>query len=340
MRKLLNTLFVTLPDAYLSRDGANIVVSVMQEERFRIPSLNVEAIIAFGYKGVSPGLMALCAENGIALSFLTQNGRYIGRFQGQTKGNVLLRKNQYGRADDETTAIPLARLFIAAKIQNSRSVLQRFLRDYGECPAVEQAAEKLNALKKESLHCNDREGLMGVEGAASAEYFGCFPHLILCKDEVFAFRGRNRRPPRDAINAMLSFAYTLLTNETTAALEAVGLDPCVGFLHALRPGRTSLALDLIEEFRACLCDRFVLSLVNRNQLSAKSFLRQGEESVILTDEGRKTFLTAWQLRKKECVMHPFLNEKIEIGLLPHAQAMLLARFLRNDIDAYPPYLVR
>lgn len=250
MRKLLNVLYVTTPESYLSKDGMNVVVSVDQEERFRIPIVNIEGIVTFGYKGASPGLMKLCADNGVSLSFLSPNGRFIGRFQGPVHGNVLLRKAQYQIADDKERASHYAQLFVAGKIQNYRTILQRFVRDNGDNREVETAIKSLEVSKRWALNAKEVGSLIGVEGDAANTYFGVFPNLLLQKKDEFPFHGRNKRPPKDAVNALLSFVYTLLTNETTAALETVGLDPYVGFMHALRPGRTSLALDVMEEMRA------------------------------------------------------------------------------------------
>ena len=340
MRKLLNTLYITTPEAYLSKDGQNVVVSVKQKEVFRIPAINIEGIVTFGYMGASPGLMKLCSDSGISLTFLSPNGRFISRVQGATRGNVLLRKAQYALSDDEEWSLHVAQLMIAAKIQNYRNVLRRYIRDYGECLEVEEAVKMLDANKRDVLDAEDKTKLMGFEGIASNAYFEVLPNLILNQKESFPFNGRNRRPPKDAVNAMLSLAYTLIANDCTAALETVGLDPYVGFLHALRPGRTSLALDMMEEFRAYLGDRFVLSLINKRQITPKDFLYQGDNGVVMTDNGRKTFITAWQNRKRETLIHPYLNEKVEIGLLPYVQAMMLARYVRKDIDNYPVFLIK
>lgn len=340
MRKLLNTLYVTTPESYLSKDGMNVVISVNQQEVFRIPIINIEAIVTFGYMGASPGLMKLCTDSGVSLTFLSPNGRFVSRVQGQTKGNVLLRKAQYRLADDQTWSLHLAQLMVAGKIQNYRNVLRRYLRDYGENPEVLTAANTLDIQKRDALRAKDRAELMGIEGLAANHYFAAFPNLILQQKADFPFNGRNRRPPKDAVNAMLSLAYTLVANDTAAALETVGLDPYVGFFHTLRPGRTSLALDVMEELRAYLGDRFVLSLINRRQVAADDFMYQGEKGVVMTDKGRRIFLTAWQNRKRELIVHPYLNEKMPVGLLPYVQAMLLARYVRNDIDDYPVYLFK
>lgn len=340
MRKLLNTLYITTPESYLSKDGENVVVSVKQQEVFRISVLNIEAIVTFGYMGASPGLMKLCADHGIGLTFLSPHGRFISRIQGQVRGNVLLRKAQYALSDDENVATEIARICIAGKIQNYRAILRRYERDYGDTEEIAETLGQMERCKRLTLTATNRDQVRGLEGEAASAYFAVFPQLIINQKEDFPFNGRNRRPPKDAVNAMLSLAYTLLTNDITTALETVGLDPYVGFLHTLRPGRASLALDMVEELRAYLGDRFVLSLINRKQISASDFLYQGEKGVVLTDSGRKTFLTAWQTRKKETITHPFLQEKIPIGLIPHAQAMLLARCIRGDLDTYPVFLVK
>ena len=332
MKKLLNTLYVTTPESYLSKDGLNIVISVRQQEVFRIPIVNIEQIITFGYMGASPGLMKLCADNGVSLTFLSPNGRFIGRFQGPVTGNVLLRTRQYRLTADPDYSLSLARIFIAAKINNYRQILLRHLRDYGSEATVEEAERKLNHCKGLALKSTSSEELRGHEGDAASVYFSVFPRLLRTTDPVFRFNGRNRRPPRDAVNCMLSFVYTLITNDCTAALDSVGLDPYVGLFHTLRPGRPSLALDIMEEMRAYLGDRLVLSLINRRQINGRDFISQGEDSVTATDEGRKTILQAWQQRKKEIIMHPFLKEKIPIGLLPYVQSQLLARTIRDSID--------
>lgn len=340
MRKMLNTLYITTPEAYLSKDGQNIVISVKQEEVFRIPSINVEGIVTFGYMGASPGLMKLCSDSGISLTFLSPNGRFISRVQGTIKGNVLLRKKQYNLSDDEDWSLHVSQVMIAGKIQNYRNILRRFIRDNGDNEKIECAVKILEQSKQNVLKVKDKTTLIGYEGIASNAYFDVLPILILNQKQDFPFHGRNRRPPKDAVNAMLSFAYTLIANDIAAALETVGLDPYVGFLHTLRPGRTSLALDMMEELRAYLGDRFVLSLINRKQITSKEFLYQGENGVVMPDKGKKAFITAWQNRKRETIIHPYLNEKIEIGLIPYAQAMLMARYIRQDIDDYPVFLIK
>lgn len=340
MRILLNTLYVTTPEAYLSKDGLNVVVSVKQDEIFRIPIHNIEQIVTFGYIGASPGVMRLCADSGVSLTFLSPHGHFISRSQGSIKGNVLLRKAQYMNSDDSVFTLHLSKLFIGGKIQNYRNILRRFIRDNGSDSAIESAAEDLLKCKKKVFNYDSIDSVRGIEGEAANYYFGVFSHLLLNQKDDFVFNGRNRRPPKDAINAMLSFVYTLICNDVTAALETVGLDPYVGFMHTLRPGRPSLSLDLMEEMRAYLGDRLVLSLINRKQISIKDFVKQGDEGIVMTDSGRKTIITAWQNRKKDQFTHPYLNEKVSIGLLPYIQATLLARFIRKDIDDYPVFLIQ
>ena len=340
MRKLLNTLYVTTPESYISKDGLNVVISIKQTEVFRIPIINIESIVTFGYMGASPGLMKLCSDNNVSLTFLSPNGRFISRLQGQTRGNVLLRQTQYQFANDKLFSLNLSKIFIAGKIQNYKSILQRFLRDYGTNDSILNAVRLLTISKNNAIEASDADTLRGIEGDAANTYYSVFSLLILNQKEDFTFTGRNRRPPKDAVNALLSFAYTLIANDCAAALETIGLDPYMGYLHTLRPGRTSLALDIMEEMRAYLGDRFVLSLINRKQLNINDFISQGDLGVIMTDSAKKTFIAAWQNRKKEIITHPFLNEKMPIGLLPYIQSMLLARYIRGDIDNYPVFLIK
>jgi CRISPR-associated protein Cas1 len=318
----------------------NVVVSVNKEELFRIPVINIEGIVTFGYMGASPGLMKLCVDNGVSLIFMSPQGNFIGRIQGGVKGNVLLRKKQYNISEDEGQSLHISRLFIAGKIFNCRNVLRRFLRDNGTQIDVEQAAKKLDLYKQEVLNADNMELLRGIEGRAANVYFGVFNHLIINQKNDFVFEGRSRRPPKDEVNAMLSFIYTLLSNEVASALESVGLDPYVGFMHTLRPGRMSLALDMMEEFRTYLGDRLVLSMINRRQVDKRDFIRQGDDSLLMTDSCKKNLITTWQKRKKEMIEHPYFKEKIPLGLLPYAQAMLLSRYMRGDIDDYPVFLMK
>ncbi len=341
MRKLLNTLYVTTPGSYLSKDGENIVIKVENHERFRIPVHNVEGIICFGFLGASPSLMAMCAERNIALSFLSENGYFLGRISGPVSGNVLLRRKQYRLADDPVFISKLSRIFVAGKILNCRTVLQRAMRDHENevnSKEMETAINILAVKHKQALKCSDNRVLRGIEGEAAYTYFSVFDHLIIAQKEDFYFEGRNRRPPLDNVNALLSFVYTLLTHEVRSALESVGIDPCVGFLHTDRPGRQSLALDMMEEFRPYLADRLVLTLINRRQIDATGFTSREAGGIIMNDGTRKELLTAWQKRKQEEIMHPFLQVMVPVGLLPYCQALLLARYLRGDLDNYPVFL--
>ena len=341
MRKLLNTLYVTTPGSYLSKDGENIVIKVENHERFRIPVHNIEGIICFGFLGASPSFMAMCAERNIGLSFLTENGYFLGRVSGPVSGNVLLRRKQYRLADDPLFSSEISRIFVAGKILNCRTVLQRALRDHPNetsSALLETAINTLSVKQKQALKCTDNSVLRGIEGEAAYTYFGVFDHLIIAQKGAFYFRGRNRRPPMDNVNALLSFVYTILAHEVRSALESVGIDPCVGFLHTDRPGRQSLALDMMEEFRPYLADRLVLTLINRKQIDGKGFISREAAGIIMNDETRKELLTAWQKRKQEEIMHPFLQVMVPVGLLPYCQALLLARYLRGDLDSYPVFL--
>lgn len=340
MRKLLNTLYVTSTDNYLSRDGENVVILAEQAEKFRIPIHNLEAIITFGYTGASPGLMHLCAERGVALTFLNEHGGFRARIQGKTSGNVLLRRKQY-KFSDGPEALQIAKRMIQAKVINSRTVINRAIRDYGEqdkSSQLQPIAVELKRLSRMVIHVDNLDTLRGVEGEGAKHYFSGMNELILTEKKAFMMTTRNRRPPKDRINALLSFLYTMLRLDVQAALETVGLDPAVGFLHRDRPGRASLALDLMEELRPYLADRLALTLINRKQISPKSFIIKENGAVLLSDEGRNIVLSSWQQRKKEEIRHPFLDETIEVGLIPYAQALLLARFIRGDIEDYPPYL--
>ena len=340
MRKLLNVLYITRPNGYLKKDGLNLVVEADNEEIFRIPIHNIEGVVTFGYMGASPGAMKLCVDNKVSLAFHSPTGRFIARAQGPTHGNVLLRKRQYSLADDKDFAVELSRIMIAAKIQNYRNILRRAIRDNGPNNDLENAAKRLERHKDEVLKAENPQSILGVEGIAANEYFGVLPHMIIQQQKDFPFTGRTKHPPVGRVNVLLSYVYTLLSNEMTSALDAVGLDPYVGFLHTIRPGRASLALDMMEELRAYLGDRLVLSLINRRQITPRDFIQQSEDSIILTDDGRKTIITSWQERKKTEITHPYLNEKIPIGLLPHAQAMLMAKYLRGDLDNYPVFIIK
>lgn len=340
MRKLLNTLYVTSPDSYLSLDGENIVILDKDKEMGRIPLHNLEAVVSFGYRGVSPALMGGCAEKNISLCFLTPQGKFLARVTGSVKGNVVLRKKQYTISLDHELSTKIARNCILGKVYNSRWVLERFTRDHGLQIDVERVKSASVFLKQALVNiekCVDMAQLRGYEGEAASIYFGVFDQLILQQKKEFCFTGRNRRPPLDNVNAMLSFVYTLLTNTIASALETVGLDPYVGFMHTDRPGRVSLALDLVEELRPVLADRFVLALINKKMVTGRDFSKREDGAVIMSENGKKVLLTEWQNRKKETITHPYLGEKVEWGMVPFVQAMLLARYLRGDIDEYPPF---
>ncbi|MBZ9607296.1 type I-C CRISPR-associated endonuclease Cas1c [Clostridium estertheticum] len=341
MRKLLNTLYVTSPNTYLSLDGENIVILKENIEISRIPLHNLEGIVAFGYTGASPALMGACAKRNIALSFMKQSGRFLARVVGEVRGNVTLRKAQYRISDNTDESNKIAKNFIIGKIYNARWVIERATRDY----AIRLDVDKLKGVSKVLVNSiklvqqsHDLEQLRGYEGEAASQYFSVFDDLILQQKESFYFHCRNKRPPLDNVNAMLSFVYTLLAHDVAAALETVGLDPYVGFLHRDRPGRVSLALDMMEELRSVYADRFVISLINKREVNAKGFTKKENGAVIMDDDTRKTVLKAWQGKKQEKITHPFLQEKLEWGLVPYAQAMLLARFIRGDLDGYPTFM--
>jgi CRISPR-associated protein Cas1 len=341
MKKLLNTLFVTTQGAYLAKEGETIVVKVEKEIRLRLPVHTIGGIVCFGNVGCSPFLMGFCAENGVGISFLTEHGRFLARVQGPVSGNVLLRREQYRRADDPKTSADIARAVLTGKIANSRTVLQRALRDHGDKLAADQvgfAVRRLGNYLEMLNRDQPLDILRGFEGDAAHIYFNVFDHLILVQKEDFSFHERNRRPPLDNVNALLSFIYTLLVHDIRSALETVGLDPAVGFLHRDRPGRPSLALDVMEEFRPFLADRLALSLINLRQVQGKGFEKTDSGAVVMKDDTRKTLLVAYQERKQEEIVHPFLDEKVTIGTLFHIQALLMARYLRGDLDGYPPFI--
>ena len=341
MRKLLNTLFVTSEDAYLALENENVVIYRDEGKAAQYPLQVLESILSFSYKGASPALMGECVNRGIGLSFLTPSGRLLARAAGESRGNVLLRKAQYRVSDSEQASCHMARSLIFGKVYNSRWVLERTLRDHAlrvNEARLREASIHLQAQLQPLLAAESLDTLRGLEGEASACYFGVWDELILNQREDFRFEGRNRRPPMDRVNAALSMTYTLLTHDCAAALESVGLDAYVGFMHRDHPGRVSLALDLMEELRAPLADRLVLTLINTRALQKQHFLTQSGGAVLLTDEGRKLLLNAWQTRKREEITHPFLKEKLAWGLVPYVQALLLARHLRGDLEGYPPFL--
>lgn len=341
MRKLLNTLFITQPKTYLSLDGENVVLLKEDKKIGRIPLHNLEAIVTFGYMGASPALMGNCMKKNISITFLTRAGKLLARVTGKSRGNVILRKNQYRLSDCENKSALIARNFILGKIYNNKWVLERTTRDHAlriDVDKFKRISNHLSNIMDEIRKCEDLESLRGWEGQAAISYNSVFDQMILRQKEDFYFHSRTRRPPLDNVNAMLSFAYTLLANEVASALESVGLDAYVGFLHRDRPGRYSLALDLMEELRGVYADRFVLSLINNRVLNKDYFVKKESGAIIMTEEGRKEFLSSWHNKKQEKITHPFLRERISWGLVPYAQSLLLARYLRGDLDEYPPFL--
>ena len=339
MKHLLNTLYVTTQGSYLSKEGECIRINQDDQLVGRIPIHTLSGLVVFGQVSISPFLLGHCAENGVCVSWLTERGRFLASLHGPVSGNVLLRRRQYRLADDEAAAAGLARALVIGKIYNCRTVLRRAARERPD-PELEAAGDRLTHCLRHLEREVTLDQVRGREGEAALIYFKVFNRLITNKEPEFTFAGRNRRPPLDAVNCLLSFYYTLLTHEVRGALEGVGLDPAVGFLHRDRPGRPSLALDLMEEFRPYLADRLALTLINRGQLKARDFIHSETGAVTLSDRGRKEVITAWQERKREEIEHPFLKEKMPVGLLWQVQAQLLARHLRGDLDAYPPFVVR
>lgn len=342
MRRQLNTLYVTTDGAWLRKDGANIVMEVERQERVRLPAHMLESLVCIGRVAVSPQLLGFCMEQGIRICYLSPQGRFLARVEGAVSGNVLLRREQYRRSDDPAGCASVVRNLLAGKIHNQRAVLARGWRDHEskltDVPAFQHALKRLKRIPSRLLQSNDVDLLRGLEGEAAQAYFGVFDQLIRVESPLLRFGGRNRRPPRDAFNALLSFFYTLLTHDCRSALETVGLDPAVGFLHRDRPGRPSLALDIAEEFRPLLGERLALSLINRRQLNERDFQIFDNGAVQLKDDARKIALVAYQERKREQLQHSFFGEKVDIGLLPFVQSQLLARHLRGDLDGYPPFL--
>lgn len=344
MRRQLNTLYVTTDGAWLKKDGANVVMEVEGVEKARLPVHMLESLVCMGRVMVSPPLMGFCAEQGISVCFLSPNGKFLARVEGPVSGNVLLRREQYRRTDDSQGCADIVRNVLLGKVHNQRIVLARALRDHGDVitktahTELSHAHERLRRIAIRLQQEPALDVLRGLEGEAAQAYFGVFDHLIRAKESTMRFKGRSRRPPLDAVNALLSFLYTLLTHDCRAALETVGLDPAVGFLHRDRPGRPSLALDLLEEFRPCLADRLALSLINRRQVGERDFVYLDNGAVSLKEDSRKTVLVAYQERKREEMRHAFLDEKCALGLFPVVQAQLMARHLRGDLEAYPPFL--
>lgn len=342
MKKLLNTLYVLTPESYLFCRNENICIRIGEHEKLCVPALTIDSIVCFGKMTVSTPLLQYCAEHGISVTFVTETGRFMGRFYGSVNGNVLLRKRQYASLNEDAFCKQLVRSILLAKLRNSKLVLMRAARSAKNEAAGQSLAEgvaQLGQAVEKLLLCDDVDSMRGIEGAAATVYFSRLDNMLWGNPGGFRFETRSRRPPRNEVNAALSFTYMLLTSQIQSAMETVGLDPAAGYLHTLRPGRPSFALDLIEELRAPLCDRFVISLFNKGQLSASDF-EKAEEAVYLNEHGRRTLLSAWQRRKQEEIIHPFLGEKVQIGMIPYAQAMLFARVLRGDLDAYPPFVWR
>ncbi len=341
MKRLLNTLYVISSDRYLSLDGENVVVLEKGETVARFPLHNLEGIVTFGYTGASPALMGKCARKGISLCFMSQTGHFLASVTGEIKGNVVLRKEQYRISDDPTRAVSIARNMIIGKIYNSKWVLERATRDHPmqvDVEKIKSISLNLDTAINQLRYTDTMDSISGIEGKAASQYFSVLDSLILHNKSDFFFKERNRRPPMDNVNAMLSFVYTLLANDCTSALSSVGLDPYVGFLHCDHPGRASLALDLLEELRAVLADRFVLTVINRRMIKVSDFVKKENNAVLLSENGRKVILNAWQNKKKEMIKHPFLEEKVEWGLIPYVQSLLLARFIRGDLDEYPVFM--
>lgn len=341
MRKILNTLYVTTPNAYLSLDGENVVVLKDNEPLGRVPLHNIQGIVAFGYTGASPALMGKCAQSGIELSFMSMHGRFLGRVSGEINGNVVLRREQYRIADNPQKSLDIAKSFILGKLFNTRWVIERMTRDYAmriDVDKLKKASGFIYELMHKIPDCHGADTLRGIEGDAASIYFGVFDDMLLQQKEDFSFQTRTKRPPLDRVNAMLSYMYTILAHEAAWALSAAGLDPYVGFLHRDRPGRLSLGLDLMEEFRSVLVDRFVISLINKKQMKAADFSVKESGAVVMEEQARKNILALWQKRKQETITHPFTGEKIDWGMAVFVQAQLLARYIRGDLDAYPPFM--
>ena len=341
MKKLLNTLYLTQDNYYLTRERDNIVIKQEGKTVARYPYRIIEGIVCFSYLGASPSLVELCTKNGIAVSFHTPQGQFCGRYVGITNGNVLLRRQQY-RIADKDVSLEYAKRFILAKISNSRKYLIRFKRDHREkikLELFENINKELQSCIEMVQKTEDKDSLRGIEGQAANQYFKVINELVLSNKADFYFKGRSKRPPLDRVNALMSFGYSLLTHECQSALESVGLDSYVGFFHTDRPGRASLALDLVEEFRCYIVDRFVFSLINKGQITGKHFEIKENGSVLLTEKGRAVFIELWQKRKHDVVEHPFTKEKVKLMLLPYVQAQLLAKALREDLESYPPFMI-
>lgn len=342
MHQLENTLYVMTPNAYAHLENATVRIDVEREKKLQVPLHHLAGLVTFGNVMVSPGLMHKLADEGKSLVLLDMNGRFKARLEGGVSGNILLRKAQYKAADDPAIALEVARTIIAGKIKNSRTVLLRGAReteDKHDIAALDAVALSLAQTLSNLKHATDVDTVRGLEGEAAKNYFGVLPLIIKPPyREAFALNGRTRRPPLDRTNCLLSFLYAMLMNDCRSALEAVGLDPQLGFLHAVRPGRAALALDLQEEFRSVVMDRLALTLINRGQVNAHDFETREGGAVSLTEKGRKAVVVAWQERKQELVTHPLTGSQMPIGLLPFLQARFLARTIRGEMESYLPYL--
>jgi CRISPR-associated protein Cas1 len=345
--ELLNTLYVFTQGAYVHLEGDTVRVDLKDERLKQTPLHHLGAIVTFGLVTVSPYLMHRCAEDGRAVTFMDVNGRFLARVEGATSGNVLLRKAQYETHRDESAAAAVARCIVAGKLQNCRGVLNRAIREAGEgqrakeaVAALSRAAEAIAGQLKSLEEARSLDAVRGAEGHGSAAYFEAFDSLITQQRTDFRFDSRSRRPPKDRVNALLSFLYALLVNDCRAACEGVGLDPQFGFLHAIRPGRPALALDLMEEFRAPFADRLALTLINRKQIGPEDFRERPGGAVLLNEDGRKKVVVAYQTRKQTEVSHPMLKTRVPLGVVPHLQARILARCLRGDIPFYTPFIPR
>ncbi|MBA5875896.1 MAG: type I-C CRISPR-associated endonuclease Cas1 [Nitrospira sp. CR1.2] len=343
MHQLLNTLYLTTEGAYLRLDHDTLRVEVERETKLQVPIHHLGGIVCFGDVLVSPAALARCTQDGRFVVFLDRNGRFQARVEGPISGNVLLRCAQHAAMGNSDKTLTIARHVVGGKIQNSRQIVLRAARDTvdsGDGETLRQTAESLaNVLGRVPL-AEDLDYLRGLEGEAARKYFATFDRMVREDRATFTLNGRNRRPPTDPVNALLSFLYALLMNDCVAALEGVGLDPQMGFLHALRPGRAALALDLMEELRSVFADRLALTLINRKQVAASQFHARPGGAVHLEDAARKEVIVAYQKRKQEEITHPVLDQKMPLGLVPHVQARLLARVLRGDLEAYPPFLYR
>lgn len=343
MKRHLNTLYVTTQGSYLAKEGETVVVKVDREVKLRVPIHALGGIVCFGNVGCSPFLLGFCAERDVGISFLSTHGRFLARVKGPVSGNILLRRAQYRLADDPAATTDIARFIITGKIANCRTVLQRTLRDHPEkidIDAISRASTQLKRYLVQLGKAQSLETIRGIEGESARTYFSIFNHLIITQKEKFQFNGRSRRPPLDLVNCLLSFVYTLVRHDVRSACESVGLDPAAGFLHRDRPGRSSLALDIMEEFRSFLADRLVLSLINTGRVKPNGFSKSCSRATCMDEKTRKTVLVTYQKRKQDVIKHPFIDEKVEIGLIFHVQARLMARYIRGDLDGYPPFIWR